>query len=72
MDRLFGHDGFSGRLSIAVVNDGPKQTIRAGLAEATSGDTLVIRQGEYAEPLNVAGKGIAVRIEGHVDLTEKK
>jgi hypothetical protein len=54
-----------------MANDGPKRTISAGLEEAESGDTLVIHAGHYGEPLNTAGRGIALRIEGHVDLTRK-
>jgi hypothetical protein len=66
-----GNDSHRGRIATCMANDGPKRTISAGLEEAESGDTLVIHAGHYGEPLNTAGRGIALRIEGHVDLTRK-
>jgi len=47
---------------------GPKRTIRAGLREAGGGDTVVIREGRYAEDLDVAGRRISVRFAGNVDI----
>lgn len=55
----------------ALLHDGPKATIAAGLMEATPDDTLVIRAGTYHESLNLAGRKGAVRIEGSVNLSGK-
>jgi hypothetical protein len=67
-----GNDAHSGRIAVFVVGDGPKRTVRAGLSEAGPGDTLVIRAGRYGEPLDARGRGIAIRIEGPVDLTQRR
>jgi hypothetical protein len=48
---------------------GPKRTIREGLRSVAPGGLLVIEEGRYGEHLNVQGKDVTVRIEGHVDLS---
>jgi len=68
VDRQQGNDAFSGRCATAMWNDGPKQTIRAGIDAADGGDTVVIREGQYAESLQIAGKDVRVRIEGRVNV----
>jgi hypothetical protein len=69
VDRRLGDDRCSG-LAMAVVGmDGPKKTISAGLGTAGQGDVLVIKEGHYAEDLNLEGRDLNVRIEGNVDLS---
>ena len=68
VDGQHGNDAFSGRCATAMWNDGPKQTIRAGLGAADGGDTVVIREGQYAESLQIAGKDVRVRVEGRVSV----
>lgn len=69
VDRRVGLDRFSGRRAIVVDEDGPKQTIQAGLSASRAGDTLIIKRGRYGEDLNVAGRDISVRFSGDVKLS---
>jgi|GEM_PF-5722369 len=81
VDQALGNDSYSGRSagvgralaaspsdSAAATQKGPKKTIRSGLSIAGSGDTIVIRPGDYKENLNVSGKNVKVKIEGKVKL----
>lgn len=72
VDRQVGADALSGRSPVVVAADGPKKTIKAGLVEAGSGDTVIIKAGIYSEDINIAGKDVSVRIEGNVHLGEKE
>lgn len=70
VDRNCGSDLFSGRAALVVSGDGPKKTIRSGVNAATQpGDMVVIRQGQYGENLNIAGRDVHVVIEGSVNLS---
>lgn len=71
VDKIRGDDRLSGRAAKAAGSHGPKRTVKSGLQATDSGDTLVIREGNYAENLNIAGKTISVRIEGKVNLSGK-
>ena len=68
VDAWQGSDVLSGRARMKIGQEGPKRTIRAGLAEAQAGETIVIEAGAYAEDLNIAGRDVSVRISGNVDL----
>lgn len=68
VDQRVGNDSFSGRHSVAVSQDGPKKTIRAGLGEMAEGGIMVIRSGTYSENLDVVGRDVHVSIDGHVVL----
>jgi len=67
VDARNGDDTLTGR------SDGPKRTLRGGMS-ALDGDThtLVIREGDYAEPLDLRGHNVRVVIEGHVRLKESR
>ena len=69
VDQAHGDDALSGRSLTAAAGEGPKRTIRAGVAAAAPGDRLVVKTGRYGESLNVAGRSIAVTIQGRVDLS---
>jgi hypothetical protein len=86
VDAENGNDANTGRRDVASVRvisveaggsgavevvDGPKATIGAGLAIATGRDRVVIRSGNYAEQLNVAGHDVKVRIDGVVNLKRR-
>lgn len=68
VDRKIGGDNLSGQSPVVIDQNGPKQTITAGLKEVRSGDTLIIKGGRYGEDLKITGKNIKVRLEGAVDL----
>ena len=69
VDAKSGRDGWSGRREKATRGSGgPKKTIKGGRSIAQNGDRLVIREGRYAEGLNVRGTGINVRFKGDVSL----
>jgi len=70
VDQKQGNDSYSGRLDDVSVDDGPKKTIRAGLAAVPSGGVLVIAGGHYAESFNVAGRKTFVRCQGTVNVSE--
>ena len=72
VDKRTGHDDYSGRSLVAVGEDGPKETIAAGLEACERGGMLVVRPGVYPEGLNAAGRGVTVRLVGRVDLTGRK
>lgn len=69
VDQRAGNDALSGRIPFVSGEHGPKRSIRAGLAAAAAGDTVVVGGGRYAEDLNVAGRDVGVQITGDVDLT---
>ena len=69
VDQMTGDDQNSGTAAVSSENDGPKKTVRSGLASATGGDIVVIREGNYGEDLNIAGRPQTVYIEGTVDLS---
>lgn len=62
-------DGIS---TIGLAADGPKATIGAGLASAGPGDLVIIRGGNYGEPLNLAGRPGRVKVEGTVNLAGQR
>lgn len=69
VDAQRGRDHYTGGVPVAVdAAEGPKQTIRAGLAAAQPGGLLVIAGGHYPETVNLVGRSVATRIEGVVDL----
>jgi hypothetical protein len=71
VDRLKGCDAWSGRSpSVPAANsaEGPRRTIRAGLAVASKKELLVIRGGNYSEGINVRGHKGDVVIRGDVRL----
>lgn len=69
VDQLTGDDQFSGRSPVVSGQDGPKRTIRNGLAAADETDTLVIKSGAYNEDLDIRdNKNLEVIIEGNVKL----
>ena len=72
VDQKSGNDLFTGRAATAVNGNGPKKTIRAGLNAAESGGVVVIREGDYSESLNVAGRDVTAIVRGRVDLTGPK
>jgi hypothetical protein len=72
VDQARGNDACSGRASLILGSDGPKKTVKSGLSAATAGDTLVIKEGNYGEDLNIAGRNMSVRIEGKVNLSGHK
>jgi hypothetical protein len=72
VDKARGNDTCSGRASLILGSDGPKKTIQAGLSAATAGDTLIIKEGNYGEDLNIAGRKMSVRIKGRVDISGRK
>jgi hypothetical protein len=69
VDRAKGKDSWAGHSSRAGKGDGPKRTIRAGLAAALKGKgRVVVRRGAYAEGLDVRGSAVSVRMDGSVVL----
>ncbi len=68
VDRGAGHDEWPGRSPVVVADDGPKRSIRAGLSSVEPGGTMIIKSGQYAEGLRIAGRNIKVRIKGRVRL----
>ena len=69
VDAKSGRDGWSGRQEKTMRGyGGPKKTIKGGRSIAQDGDRLVVREGRYAEGLNVRGTGINVRFKGDVSL----
>ena len=68
VDQMTGDDCNSGVASSSA-NDGPKKTVHAGLAAANNEDIVVVREGNYGEDLNVAGRNVTVFIEGTVNLS---
>ena len=69
VDQIVGDDQFSGRLPVVSGQDGPKRTIRNGLAAAEGKNTLVIKSGAYNEDLDIRNiKNLEVVIEGDVKL----
>ncbi len=71
VDGYSGNDAWSGRSRIASKGDGPKRTIRAGLAESTGGQSLVVCGGQYRENIDVRGRRARVRIVGDVTLLRR-
>ena len=71
VDRAAGKDSWTGFSARRDASDGPKRTLRAGLAAARGnkgGNRLVVRGGAYGESLNVRGLAVSVRAEGNVVL----
>jgi len=71
VDRAAGKDSWTGFSARRDASDGPKRTLRAGLAAARGnkgGNRLVIRGGAYGESLDVRGLAVSVRAEGNVVL----
>ena len=68
VDRNRGQDALPGRSPVVVADDGPKKSIRAGLASVEPGDTMIVKSGQYRESLRIAGRNIKVRIKGRVRL----
>ena len=71
VSRQRGSDAFTGRLAVHRGHDGPKETIRAGMREASGPDRVVIMSGAYGEHMDVSGKNVRVTIQGDVDLSGK-
>jgi len=70
VDARNGDDAFSGRQYGRGLFDGPKKTLRAGLAVLRPGDSLVISEGRYKEDLDISGRDVSVRVIGDVVLTD--
>ncbi len=71
VDAKQGNDSLSGRAaSVKSGHEGPKRSVRSGVAELVEEDVLVIREGHYAEDLNLRDKDVRVRIEGTVVLRD--
>jgi len=83
VDARNGDDSFTGsRAVIASVTakqpsaatssphgeDGPKRTVSGGMSTLGETHNLVIREGDYAETLDVRGRDVRVKIEGTVKL----
>jgi hypothetical protein len=69
VDQIVGDDQFSGCSPVVSGQDGPKRTIRNGLAAAEGKNTLVIKSGSYNEDMDIRNtKNLEVIIEGNVKL----
>lgn len=68
VDARSGNDIWSGRVRAVSEGDGPKQTIRAGLAVPAGGKRLVVGGGRYRENIDVKDLDVRVRIAGDVTL----
>ncbi len=68
VDQTIGDDQFTGRSQVVCGQDGPKKTIRNGLAMADVADTLIIKSGCYGEDLDLKDKNVNLVIEGDVKL----
>jgi hypothetical protein len=72
VDRSEGRDSWTGRASAAHgASEGPKRTLRAGLASLRKDDTLVVKPGAYSESFDVRGRKANVRFRGNVVLTRE-
>jgi hypothetical protein len=69
VDGTRGDDEWSGRLRVVAKDaEGPKRSVRGGMKVLQDGGGLVIREGIYAEGLDVCGRDVIVRFDGHVVL----
>jgi len=70
VDHAVGNDQHTGRARDVAGQDGPKKTIRKGMAavDADGAHTLIIKSGIYNENLDLRGKNVKVVIEGNVRL----
>jgi len=69
VDARNGSDSFTGRRSSRGADvQGPKRTLGGGMGALGETRNLVIRDGDYAEALDVRGRDVRVKIEGSVRL----
>lgn len=69
VEEAIGSDDFAGTESAVVGDDGPKESINAGVATVAEGGVLHVGSGSYAGDVNLVGKGVDVRIAGDVELS---
>jgi hypothetical protein len=65
VNHAIGDDTYSGALMTVTGTMGPKRTINAGINTAISGDTIIVRPGEYYENVSLPD-GIRMICEGRV------
>jgi hypothetical protein len=66
VDPACGDDGWTGLSDVCAAPDGPKRTIQAAMAEAVSGDEVMLADGDYhqsltTEPINFRGRDMVLR-----------
>lgn len=73
VDVKTGSDSWNGRARrFQKELDGPKQTVGAGLLAVVDGGRMVVHAGRYGEDLDVRGRRVLVRFDGHVDLRRRE
>ena len=79
VDAKTGDDTMTGRSAITIArgdatrrDDGPKRTLSGGMAalDEEGARTLVVREGDYSESLDLSERDVYVKIEGYVRIGE--
>ena len=66
VDQTRGNDSYTGKKPTRSMGDGPKKTISSGAEAVGDEGVLVLREGNYAEALDVRGKDVQVYVDGRV------
>jgi len=66
VSQTIGKDEFTGEKQMRTGNDGPKHSVNAALAEASSSDTVVVLDGNYTESIRIRPGDGVVHIKGVV------